>query len=63
MSKQWILFLLIAVVVMSVCMGVIGGWLLPQYGFEGPLAKALPAALGGAIIAALYVKMIKGSNA
>ena len=34
MNADWVKFLLIAVVAMAVCLGGIGGWLLPQLGLE-----------------------------
>ena len=52
-------FLLLAVVVMALFLGVGGGWLLPMLGVEGALARAIPAAIGGALIAILYVRMVK----
>ena len=38
MNSDWIKFLLIAVVAMAVCLGGLGGWLLPQLG----LARCRP---------------------
>jgi len=62
MSTQWIKFLLIALAAMAICLGGIGGWLLPSLGYEGPLWRALAAGIGGAIVAILYVKMIKRAD-
>jgi hypothetical protein len=59
MSAEWIKFLLVAIVVMVICLGGIGGWLLPQVGVGGVLARAIGGAIGGAIIAVCYQKMIK----
>lgn len=59
MTADWVKFLLIAVVVMVICLGGIGGWLLPRVGLENPmLTKAIGGAIGGAIIAICYQKMI-----
>lgn len=52
-------FLLAACVIMAFFLGVGGGWLMPTLGVEGPLAQAIPAAIGGALIAVLYVRMVK----
>ncbi|MGE0180194.1 MAG: hypothetical protein AB7O91_10295 [Sphingomonas sp.] len=57
---KWVPFLLIAVVAMAVCLGGVGGWLLPQLGVEGPVARAIGGGLGGVIVAILYMRMIKG---
>jgi hypothetical protein len=52
-------FLLVAIVVMALALGVGGAWLMPMLGIEGALARAIPAGIAGAIIAILYVKMVK----
>ena len=57
---KWGLFLIFAVIAMAVCLGGIGGWLMPQLGVEGPLARAIGGGLGGVIVAILYMRMIKG---
>ncbi len=62
MNAKMIQFLLIAVVVMALCLGVGGGWLLPRFGIEGMLAQAIPGAIGGAIVALLYQRMIMRSD-
>ena len=54
--------LLSAVVAMVVGLAVIGGWLLPQVGLQGPLARGIGAALGGVVISVLYFRMIKGAD-
>jgi hypothetical protein len=59
-KPNWVLFLLIALVVMAACLGGLGGWLFPRLGFEGPLSRAVAAGVGGAIIGLLYVRIIKG---
>jgi len=59
MNANWIKFLLIALVIMAICLGGLGGWLLPRLGIEGAFARGLAAGLGGAAIAILYIKMIK----
>ena len=56
---KMISFLLVAAVVMALALGVGGGWLMPMLGIEGALARAIPAAIAGAIIAVVYVKMVK----
>jgi hypothetical protein len=59
MNSDWVKFLLIAVVAMAICLGGIGGWLLPQLGIENPaVARAIGGAIGGVIIAICYQKMI-----
>lgn len=59
MNAKMTQFLLIALVLMAVCLGLGGGWLLPQLGFEPPLTQVMPAALGGALIALIYFRMFK----
>ena len=56
---KMVTFLLVAIVVMVLALGLGGGWLMPMLGVEGALARAIPAGLAGAIIAVLYVKMVK----
>ena len=56
---KMVTFLLVAIVVMALALGLGGGWLMPMLGVEGALARAIPAGLAGAIIAVLYVKMVK----
>lgn len=59
MNADWVKFLLIALVAMAVCLGGIGGWLLPRLGIENPaVAKAIGGAIGGVIIAIFYQKLI-----
>lgn len=58
MNADWIKFLLIAVVAMGVCLGGLGGWLLPQLGLGQMPARAIGGAVGGVIIALCYQKMI-----
>jgi hypothetical protein len=55
-------FLLIALAIMALCLGLGGGWLLPAMGVEGALARALPAGIAGAIIAVVYLQMFKRPN-
>ena len=62
MAMKWTLFLLSAVVAVIVGLGVVGGWLMPQLGIEGPLARGIGAGLAGAVIAVLYFRMIKGAG-
>ena len=59
MNADMVKLLVIAVVVMTVCLAGIGGWLLPRFGIEGVMATAIGGGIGGAIIALLYQKMIK----
>lgn len=59
MSANWIKFLLAAIVVMAIFLGGLGGWLLPRFGIEGALARAIAAGLGGALVAILYFRTIK----
>jgi hypothetical protein len=56
-------FLLIALAIMAVCLGLGGGLLLPALGVEGVAARAIPAGLAGAIIAVVYFQMFKRSDA
>lgn len=58
MNSEWIKFLLIAVIVMAVCLGGIGGWLLPEFGLGPMPSRAIGGAIGGGIIAYLYQRMI-----
>ena len=59
MNSDWVKFILIALVAMAVCLGGIGGWLLPQLGLENPMVtRAIGGAIGGVIIAICYQKMI-----
>lgn len=59
MNGDWVKLILIALVVMAICLGGIGGWLLPQLGIENPMvAKAVGGAIGGVIIAIFYQKLI-----
>jgi hypothetical protein len=53
----WLKFLVIAVIVMVVCLGGLGGWLLPRMGVEPSMARIIGPAIGGAIIAVLYQRM------
>ena len=59
MNADMVKLLLVAVVVMTVCLAGIGGWLLPQLGIQGVLATAIGGGIGGAIIAIFYQKLIK----
>ena len=53
----WVKFLVIAVVVMALCLGGLGGWLLPRVGLDASMARMLSAALGGVVVAILYQRM------
>ncbi len=61
-AKNWGLFLLFAVVAMAICLGGIGGWLMPQLGVGGAVARAVGGATGGVIVAILYMRMIRGTG-
>jgi hypothetical protein len=50
----WVKFLVIAVIVMVVCLGGLGGWLLPRMGLDAGMARIVGTAIGGAIVAVLY---------
>jgi hypothetical protein len=52
-------FFLIALAVMALCLGLGGGWLLPALGVEGVMARVIPGALAGMIIAVVYLRMFK----
>lgn len=54
-----VVFLIIAALIMVLFLAVGGGWLMPMLGIEGPLARAIPAGIAGALIAILYVRMVK----
>jgi hypothetical protein len=57
------LFLGIALLIMAVCLGAIGGWLLPQLGVGGILARAIAGGLGGVLIAILYYRLFRRPEA
>ena len=59
----WIKFLAVAVIVMAVCLGGLGGWLLPRMGLDPAVARMIGAATGGVIIALLFVRMKPGQAA
>lgn len=52
-------FLLVALAIMAVFLGLGGGLLLPALGVEGTVARLLPAGLAGALIAVVYLQMFK----
>jgi len=55
-------FLIFAIVVMVICLGGIGGWLLPQLGIHGMAATAIAGGLGGAIMAVVYQKKVRKAD-
>jgi len=57
MKIAW--FLLVALALMAVFLGLGGGLLLPALGVEGTLARAIPAGIAGALIAILFFRMFK----
>lgn len=56
----WVKFLVIAVIVMVVCLGGMGGWLLPRMGLDPFAARIVASAIGGMIVAVLYQRMKPG---
>lgn len=54
---NWVKFLLIAVCITVVCLGGLGGWLLPELGVRPDTARGMAAALAGGLIAVLYFWM------
>jgi len=60
---NWIVFLIIAVIVAVVCLGLGGAWLLPMLGVEGLPARMISAGVAGAIIAVIYMRMRGRSGA
>ena len=52
-------FLLVALAIMALCLGLLGGLLLPALGVEGALARMIPAGVGGGFIGLLYVLMFR----
>ena len=60
MKPQWGLFLFLSLVVMALCLGLGGAWLLPMMGVQGVVGRMIAAGIAGAIIAILYLKLIKG---
>ena len=52
-------FLLVALAIMAVCIGLGGGLLLPALGVERALAGTLSAGLGGAIVGVLFILMFR----
>jgi hypothetical protein len=52
-------FLLVALAIMALCLGLGGGLLLPALGVEGELARMIPAGVGGACIGLLYILMFR----
>jgi hypothetical protein len=55
-------FLLIALAIMAVGLGLGGGLLLPALGVEGVAARVIPGGIAGAIIAIVYFQMFKRPN-
>jgi len=60
---SWIKFLAAAAVVMAVCLGGFGNYLLPRIGVDPAMARTIGAAAGGVIIAILYARMKPGPTA
>ena len=59
----WVKFLIAAVIAMAVCLGGLGGWLLPSLDLEPSVARFIGGAVGGMIVALLYVRMKPGQTA
>lgn len=56
----WIKFLAFAVIAMAVCLGGLGGYVLPRLGLDLATARMVGAAIGGVIIAILFTRMKPG---
>jgi hypothetical protein len=52
-------FFVIALAIMAVSLGLVGGLLLPALGVAGEAVRLIPAGLGGAFIGLLYILMFK----
>jgi len=59
----WVKFLIVAVIVMAICLGGLGGWLLPRLHLDPSTARFIGGAVGGMIVALLYVRMKPGQTA
>jgi membrane associated rhomboid family serine protease len=59
----WVKFLIVAVIAMAICLGGLGGWLLPSLDFEPSTSRFIGGAVGGMIVALLYVRMKPGQTA
>jgi hypothetical protein len=59
----WVKFLAAAVIVMFVCLGGLGGYVLPRMGLDASTARMVGAAIGGVIIAILFTRMRPGQAA
>lgn len=59
----WLKFLIAAVIVMALCLGGLGGWLLPRLGVDPLMARIAAGALGGVLVVLLMTRMKPGRAA
>jgi len=59
----WVKFLVVAVIVMALCLGGLGGWLLPRMGVDPFTARIIAGALGGVLVVLLLQRMKPGATA
>ena len=59
----WVKFLIAAAIVMALCLGVLGGWLLPRMGVDPSTARIASSAVGGVLIVLLMARMKPGRAA
>ena len=59
----WVKFLVIAAILMALCLGGLGAWLLPMMGVDPFTARIVAGAVGGALVVMLLQRMKPGAPA
>ncbi len=60
---EWVKFLVAAAIVMALCLGGLGAWLVPQLGVDPSTARIASGALGGVLVVLLLQRMKPGRAA
>ena len=59
----WVKFLVIAAILMALCLGGLGAWLLPMMGVDPFTARIVAGAVGGVLVVLLLQRMKPGAPA
>ena len=57
---EWVKFLIVAMIVMALCLGVLGAWLLTIFGVDPSTARIASGGLGGVPVVLALQRMKPG---